>query len=101
VALLGDCPINVTNGVVQFGEEVIEGDDLSSLFVYPRPESDIASIGVVSGTGMLGFRASDRLPYFVSGVAYPDFTVMRSETLLKRSAGVVKVGFFDNEWKLP
>ncbi|MDA0813679.1 MAG: prolyl oligopeptidase family serine peptidase [Verrucomicrobia bacterium] len=99
--LLADCPINVTNGTVQFGDEKIEGDDLTALFVYPRPDSSRASVGVVAGTGMAGFRASDRLPYFVSGVAYPDFTIMKSETLLKRRAGVVKAGFFTNQWQLP
>ena len=86
---------------MQFGDEKIEGDDLTALFVYPRPDSSRASVGVVAGTGMAGFRASDRLPYFVSGVAYPDFTIMKSETLLKRSAGVVKAGFFTNQWQLP
>ncbi|MEZ5330306.1 MAG: prolyl oligopeptidase family serine peptidase [Verrucomicrobiales bacterium] len=99
--LLADCPINVTNGAVQFGNETIEGTDLTALFVYPRPDSSIASVGVVAGTGMAGFRASNLLPYFVSGVGYPDFTIMKSETLIKRSAGVVKAGFFDNQWQLP
>ena len=99
-SLLADAPISVNRNGITFGDEKIEGNDLQCLFVYPRADSDVASVAVVSGTGLPGLRATDRIPYFVSGIAYPDYTIMRADVLLKRSEGVVKAGFFDNDWKI-
>jgi len=45
-------------------------------------------------------RLTDRLPYFVSGVAYPDWIVLGPETLTKGSAGVRGAGFFGNDWEV-
>jgi hypothetical protein len=98
--LLGRAPILVKNGYVKVGDETHAGDDLSCLFIYPRPDSDVASVGAVAATGMPGCRAMNGLPYFTSGVAYPDYTVMRAGVLLKGSEGILEVGFFDNNWKL-
>ena len=98
--LLAHAPLSVSRETIAFGEEKIAGDDLHCLFVYPRADSDVASVGVVSGTGLVGLRATDRLPYFVSGVAYPDYAILRADALLRRSEGVLKAGFFDNDWQI-
>ena len=74
-ALLADSPVQVRRGEVRFGTHVDKGDDLAALFVYPRPASDTGLVGVVSGTGPVGMRLTDRLRYFVSGVAYPDLLI--------------------------
>ena len=64
------------------------------------PGSDLASVGVVSGTGLNGMRLIDRWPYFMSGVAYPDLVVTSSETLTKGNAGIRFAGFFGPDWSM-
>jgi hypothetical protein len=70
------------------------------LFTYPRAGSDRAAVGVVAGTGSAGIRLTERLPYFVSGVAYPDLTVLAASTLVEGLAGVRLAGFFGNDWSV-
>jgi poly(3-hydroxybutyrate) depolymerase len=98
--LLGDGPVQVHRGSIRIGERTIDGDDLACLFIRPRPESDIACVGAVSGSGLAGMRLTDRLPYFVSGVADPDCTVIGPEMLSEGSAGVRVAGFFGLDWSV-
>jgi hypothetical protein len=100
-ALLGSSPVQVRRGAVQVGERKEAGDDLACLFVRPRPGSDRALVGVVGGTGPAGLRLTERLPYFVSGCAYPDCIVLGPETLAGGSEGVRATGFFGNDWGVP
>jgi hypothetical protein len=60
--LLGDSPVQVERGVIVAGEHELHGHDLACLFIRPRPDSDIACVGVVSGTGPAGMRLTNRLP---------------------------------------
>jgi predicted esterase len=97
-ALLGDSPLQVQRGRIVVGKEEAKGDDLGCLFVRPRPGSDRALVGVVTGTGLKGMRLTDRLPYFVSGVGYPDLLVLKPTSLLHGSEGVAVAGFFGEDW---
>ncbi len=97
-ALLADCPIQVHSGTVKLADEVLSGVDLAVLAVYPRPGSDRTLVGIVSGTGLPGLRLTERLPYFVSGVAYPDWIVIGPEMLQAGIGGVRAAGFFGNNW---
>jgi hypothetical protein len=90
----------VREGSVKVGDEEISGTDLAVLFIYPRAGSDVASVGVVAGTGPAGIRLTERLPYFVSGVGYPDLTVLAASTLVDGLAGVRLTGFFGNDWSV-
>ena len=83
---------------MRVGDHTLEGDDLALLAVYPRRDSDVASVAVVGGTGLPGCRTTDHLPYFVSGVAYPDWTVIGTEFLTEGLAGVRGAGFFRGDW---
>jgi dienelactone hydrolase len=96
--LLGDSPVQVRRGVVQVGDRKESGEDLGCLFVRPRPGSDTALVAVVGGSGVKGMRLTDRLPYFVSGVGYPDVLVLGPEALTKGAEGVRLAGFFGNDW---
>jgi poly(3-hydroxybutyrate) depolymerase len=96
--LLADSPVQVRRGVVQVGERQERGDDLACLFLRPRPGSALACVAVVAGSGMAGMRLTERLPYFVSGVAYPDCTVIGPEMLTSGVGGVRCAGFFGNDW---
>jgi hypothetical protein len=98
--LLGQSPILVRNGSIKVGDQEFAGDDLVCTFVAPRPESDIASVAVVAGTGPVGTRLSLRLPYFVSGVGYPDLAILQADTLLSGIAAFRFAGFFGNDWSV-
>jgi hypothetical protein len=97
-ALLPQCPVRLGRGEVQVGGRKQPGEDLACLFVRPRPGSDRALVAVVGGTGLAGMRLTDRLPYFISGVAYPDCVVLGTEVLTRGSEGVRAAGFFGNDW---
>lgn len=97
-SLLGGSPVQVDRGEVVVGGRQVGGEDLACLFVRPRPGSDTASVGVVSGSGLAGMKLTDRLPYFVSGIHYPDWIVLGPETLMETSVGVRGAGFFGNDW---
>jgi len=96
--LLADSPIQVRAGSVTVHDRTLSGDDLACLFLRPRGESAVACVGVVAGTGPAGMRLTDRLPYFVSGVHYPDWIVLGADTLEKGMGGVRAAGFFGNDW---
>jgi predicted peptidase len=99
-ALLGESPVQVQAGSLRVNGESIEDDDLACLLVRPRPGSNVASVGAVSGTGPAGMRLTDRMPYFVSGIAYPDCIVLGPEALERGIDGVRVAGFFGNDWSV-
>ncbi len=99
-SLLGHSPIQIGNGIVRIGRRDLKGTDLACIYLRPRPGSASALVGVVSGSGLEGMRATDRLPYFTSGVGYPDFTVLRADYWQKGLGGVECAGFFGNSWEL-
>lgn len=98
--LLSGSPVTVRRGEVRVGDKAVRRDDLSCLFVQPRPDSDRASVAVVAGTGMAGLRVTNRLPYFMAGTGYPDCLVIGSDALEKGTAGIVAAGFFGNDWSV-
>jgi predicted esterase len=99
-ALLGPGPVQVHHGKVRIGKREVKGDDLGCLFIRPRPGSDVASVGAVTGTGIAGMRLTDRLPCFVSGIAWPDFVVLSPECLTRLGAGIRAAGFFGLDWSV-
>jgi pimeloyl-ACP methyl ester carboxylesterase len=98
--LLADSPVQARRGVMVVGKEEFKADDLGGVFLRPRPGSDRALVGAVTGTGVKGMRLTDRLPFFVSGVGYPDLLVLRPESLTGGSKGVLVAGFFGIDWSL-
>jgi dipeptidyl aminopeptidase/acylaminoacyl peptidase len=99
-ALLADSPVQVRRGEIRLGSRSSTGDDLACLFLRPRLGSAVACVAVVSGSGVTGMRLTDRLPYFLSGVEYPDVTVIGSEMLKQGSKGVRAAGFFGVDWSV-
>jgi len=96
--LLDSQAFDLCRAFVRVGERRLEGDDLALLAIYPRRDSDVASVAVVGGTGLPGCRATDHLPYFVSGVAYADWTVLGVDFLTKGLEGVRGAGYFRGDW---
>jgi pimeloyl-ACP methyl ester carboxylesterase len=97
-ALVGSSPVQVRNGSIHIGDRELSGKALACLFVRPRPNSDTASVGVVSGTGPAGLRLTDRLPYLMSGVGYPDCIVLGTDVLTDGMKGLRVAGYFGNDW---
>ena len=89
---------DANRGGIEVDGRLIEGDDLALLAVHPRRGSDTASVAVIAGTGLEGMRTTDNLPYWVSGVAYPDWTVLDSTFLDLGLEGIRGAGFFNGEW---
>ena len=98
--LLGASPVQVDRDQVKVGDKRFQGSDLACLFVRPRPGSDTASVAVVSGTGLTGLRLTDKQPYFMAGLAYPDCYVVSAESLRTGTAGIRAAGFFGRDWSV-
>lgn len=100
-ALLADCPIELRRGTMKVGNYFThDGEDRGIVFCYPRPGSEKALVGVVSGTGLVGMKLTDRLPYFTSGVHYPDWTVFGPAVYEHGYEAADAAGYFDNAWKV-
>jgi hypothetical protein len=97
-ALLSESPVQIDRGRVSIGNRTNEGDDLACLFIRPRPGSDRAAVGVVGGTGAAGLRLTARLPFFTSGVAYPDCLLLRAKALSEGSTTPLAAGYFGGDW---
>ncbi len=97
-ALLGSGPVQVDRSSVTVGSDRATGADLCCLFVRPRPGSELASVGAISGTGIVGMRLADRIPIFLSGAGFPDLLLLSPDSLSSGLLGVRAAGFFDNDW---
>ena len=98
--LLKDCPIQVQRNSVKAGNKAWNGDDISAYFVWPLHNSTIASVGVVSGTGLKGMNAANANQYFAGASGFPDFMIYTLDMLKSGSEGIKMAGFFDNNWQL-
>ena len=98
--LLGKAPIQVRKGEIRFGSEVFKGDDLGAYFIYPRPDSETASVGVVAGTGLTGMKATFANNYFSGITGFPDVLVFSADMLKDGIEGVKVSGFFGNDWSV-
>ncbi|GAA0553533.1 carboxylesterase family protein [Chitinophaga japonensis] len=99
-ALLQDCPIQVSRGRLRAGERQYHGGALAAYFVWPRADSKIASIAVISGTGMTGLHAAEANQYFAGGSGFPDYMIFSAD-LLKGDINAVKAaGFYSNQWEI-
>lgn len=98
--VLEKSPVQIKRGECRVGEKVVKGKDLATLFVWPRSNSSKALVGVVAGTSLIGMRVTERCPYFVSGVAYPDLTILTPESVFRGDVGVVVTGYFGHDWSV-
>lgn len=92
-ALLSHSPIQVNSDGIRIGDQLLNGEDLSTIFVRPRPDSDRASVVVITGTGLPGMRATYHQTLFLPFVRFADCVVNRQG---KQIAG----GYFGNDWSL-
>jgi dienelactone hydrolase len=98
-SLLEKAPIQVHRGELFSGARREIGADLAALFIAPRPDSDVASVGVVAGTGLGGMRLLDRTPYLRSGAGYPDWLILDRAAATNGLEGVRAAGNFGVDWR--
>ena len=99
-ALLTDSPVQVRRGQVRVGERMLDGDNLSAIFVQPRSDSDIASVVVVSGSGPVGMRSTYPVSFFTSFVRYPDCLIARASADNAGASDNVAAGLFGLDWSV-
>jgi dienelactone hydrolase len=98
-----DASVHVTRSRVRLGTREVTGDDLAVLAVLPRtrPASSQAGaaaidpgaeVGIIAGTGPTGWRTTERLGYFSSGVGWPEVTILRAAVWRTGFDGVVAAG---------
>lgn len=98
--LLGDCPIQVERNKIIAGSRRWMGDDLSAYFVWPIRSSAVASVGVISGSGIKGMNAANANQYFAGASGFPDFMIYGLKMLQAGASEVKLAGFYDHNWKL-
>jgi len=98
--VLNDCPIQVERNKITAGARLWQGDDLGAYFVWPIRNSSIASVGVITGTGIKGMQAANANQYFAGASGFPDFMIYSLQMVQSGSNGLKMAGFFDNDWKL-
>ena len=98
--LLQDCPIQVSEGQVTIGGKTLSGDQWGSYFIYPRQDSEMASIGVVTATGIKGMKAAYANDYLVNGTRFPDLMIFDDQMMKAGLPGVHCSGFFGNDWSV-
>ena len=99
-SLLPNCPVQVLNGSIRIGKKELKGDDLGIYFIWPRDDSDLASIGIVAGTGIHGLKATYANQYFLAGPGFPDLTIFRFNMLKHGYEAVECAGFFGDDWSV-
>jgi hypothetical protein len=99
-SLLKDSPVQVSNGKVSVGSKIMGGSQWGIYFVYPRPDSDTATVGVVSATGMRGMKGAYANDYLVNGTTFPDVMLFDDSMMEKGLEGVKCSGFFGNDWSV-
>lgn len=97
--LMSTSPVQVRRGHIRIGTRIETGANFAVVTVRPRPGSDTATVGVVSGTGLAGMRLTNRLRWFVAGIVYPDLMILEPKTLNAGSAGIRAWGFFGLDWR--
>ncbi len=90
---------SVSRGKASLGDRALQGDDLGVLSVGTFTTGDKSGerstrmYALIGGTGIAGMRATDRMPYLLSGVGIPDVCVIRSDVWSKGTQGIECAGF--------
>lgn len=98
--LLKNSPIQIHNHKIDFDGKPIYGDQWGAYFIVPRPDSNIASVGVVGATGNNGLKAAYANHYLVNGTTFPDVLLFDDSVLQNGVDGVKCAGFFGNDWSI-
>ena len=98
--LLDTCPLQVENGLISMQNRSFDGEEFGIYFIYPRADSNTASVGVVSATGEKGMKAVYANLYLENGTTFPDLIIVNSNVIKEGVAGIEGAGFFGNDWSV-
>ncbi|MEX0313598.1 MAG: alpha/beta hydrolase [Allomuricauda sp.] len=96
--LLNNFPVQVENNRAMVNGKVVQGNQWGLYFIAPRPDSDIASVGVVTATGVEGMKAIYSNHYLLNGTSYPDLLLFSNDIMEYGTDAVKCAGFFGNDW---
>ncbi|MCE5228226.1 prolyl oligopeptidase family serine peptidase [bacterium] len=96
-SLLPDSPIDARRGEIRLGDRAWRGDDLATVFVRPRPDSDVACVIAMAGTGPAAMRSLYSVSFFVPFVRYPDAVITRAG---RGMGSPLAAGFFGRDWSM-
>ncbi len=87
---------NVSRGSAALGGRTLQGDDIGMLSVgtFTTSTTGTRMYALIGGTGIAGMKATDRMPYLLSGVGIPDVCMFRSDIWSKGTQGIECAGFF-------
>jgi hypothetical protein len=91
--------VDVTRHAARVGRRAVKGDDVFLVACQPHPKSESSHIVLIGFTGPVAARAVLRVPFFVSGVAIPDWVLAKATVFQRGRAGVIGAGYFDSAWK--
>ncbi len=69
-------------------------------FIYPRQDSDKASVGVVTASGEKGMKGAYANDYLVNGTTFPDLMLFDDTMMKDGISGVKCSGYFGNDWSV-
>lgn len=98
--LLKNAPVQVTREGIKLGSKYFKGENLGTYFIYPRPDSKKATVGVVAGTGISGIKSVSPNNYFSGITGFPDLLIFDIDWLKEGLDGVKVSGFFGNDWSI-
>jgi|WetSurMetagenome_2_1015567.scaffolds.fasta_scaffold32787_2 poly(3-hydroxybutyrate) depolymerase len=98
--LLDESPVQVDNKKISVADKVYNGSDFACLMIRPRKDSDVASVGVISATGIDGMKLVNLVQYFDQYVGFPDVVIFNSGILTSDDQGVKFIGYFGNDWSI-
>jgi hypothetical protein len=96
--MLAECPIQIMRGNVRIGSENFSGDNYGGYLMYPRKDSNIASVAAVTGSGLTGMHAADANQYLTGGSGFPDYLIFTPDMPKKGIDGVLRAGYYTNDW---
>lgn len=82
------------------GGEQIAGDNYGAYLMYPRKDSKIASVAAVTGSGLSGMHAAEANQYLTGGSGFPDYLIFSPDMPRNGIDGVIRAGFYTNDWQL-
>ncbi|MEP3836193.1 MAG: prolyl oligopeptidase family serine peptidase [Algibacter sp.] len=98
--LLKQSPVQVKRNEIKVGTKTFKGDHYGAYLTYPRMDSNTASVSVITGTGLNGFKATLPNKYFGSGTDTPDVMIFSSHVFSNGIDGIEGVGYLGNDWSL-
>ncbi len=93
-------PIRIEDGRFVFADEILPPEATASLFVYRNPLNPNKKVLVREGIGSEGLKLSGYFSTMYSGAGLPDYIIWSKEVSDKGWGGVIKAGFFDEDWGL-